>query len=273
MKIDLAKAAAFGLLGAAFVAAPARAATVHTFFGEDFVNGNKGAARPQSQGASTNFQASLSGVSTEDFENFTTGTKSPFTLMFGTDSATITSTPAADTFIENTAGGAGISLFPTSGDKFVETTTDMTLTFNKPQAAFGFWGTDIGDSGATSLILTLGNATHDKISVPAKFGIGGTGGSNANGSVLFFGMIADPGKEFTSVTFADNSGGGDHFLRRHDHRRAGQRGEPAAAPAPDRRPAPGRRRPGPDAARRPRRLQPPADQGRLLTRSPVHPIG
>jgi len=230
MKIDLAKAAAFGLLGAAFVAAPARAATVHTFFGEDFVNGNKGAARPQSQGASTNFQASLSGVSTEDFENFTTGTKSPFTLMFGTDSATITSTPAADTFIENTAGGAGISLFPTSGDKFVETTTDMTLTFNKPQAAFGFWGTDIGDSGATSLILTLGNATHDKISVPAKFGIGGTGGSNANGSVLFFGMIADPGKEFTSVTFADNSGGGDHFG--FDDMTIGEQGNVVSPPPP-----------------------------------------
>jgi len=225
MKTQLARAAAFGLLGVSLAGASAGAATVHTFFGEDFVNGNKAAARPQSQAASTNFQSSLSGVSTENFETFTTGAKSPFTLMFGSDSATITSTPATDTFIENTSGGAPISLFPTSGDKFVETTTDMTLTFNKPQAAFGFWATDIGDSGATSLILTLGG-TGDKISVPATFGTS----SQANGSVLFFGMIADPGKEFTSVTFADNSGGGDHFG--FDDMTIGEQGNVVTPPPP-----------------------------------------
>ena len=230
MKTNLAKAAAFGLLGVWFVGGSARAATVHTFFGEDFVNGNKAAARTNSAKASSDFQSSLQGVSTENFESFSTGAKSPFTVMFGSDAATITSASASDTFIENTSGGAGISLFPTSGDKFIETTTDMTLTFNKPQAAFGFWATDIGDSGATSLILTLGNADKDKISVPAVFGIGGTGGQNANGSVLFFGMIADKGKEFTSVTFADNSGGSDHFG--FDDMTIGEQGNVVSPPPP-----------------------------------------
>jgi len=230
MKSNLAKAAAFGLLGVTFVGGSARAATVHTFFGEDFVNGNKAGARTNSQAASTNFLSSLSGVSTQNFESFTTGAKSPFTVMFGSDSATITSTPATDTFIENTSGGAGISLFPTSGDKFVETTTDMTLTFNKPQAAFGFWATDIGDSGATSLVLSLGNADKDKVSVPAVFGIGSTNGKDPNGSVLFFGMIADPGKEFTSITFADNSGGGDHFG--FDDFTIGEQGNVVSPPPP-----------------------------------------
>jgi len=231
MKTNLAKAAAFGLLGVSLVGVPVKAATVHTFFGEDFVNGDKNAARPKSTAASNQFQASLSGVSTENFESFTTGAASPFTVMFGSDSATITSTPATDTKIQNTAGGSGISLFPTSGDKFIETTTDMTLTFNKPQAAFGFWATDIGDSGATSLVLTLGNADKDKISVPAVFSIGGgTSGQDPNGSVLFFGMIADKGKEFTSVTFADNSGGGDHFG--FDDMTIGEQGNVVTPPPP-----------------------------------------
>jgi len=188
---------------------PLFASTVN-FFGEDVeTSGDPTTATPtNSNAARASFFSNLMGVGTEGFESFATGTTLPLTIMFmGAGSATlIDPTNSSAIFSGNDGGGR----FPVSGSQFLETGagSGFTLTFSSPIAAFGFFGTDVGDfGGALSLGLTDASGNMSTLNV------GNTLGSNAStsGSVLYFGFY-DLTDTYKSITFNNaGSGGVDVF--------------------------------------------------------------
>ncbi len=184
--------------------------TIVTYFGEDLqpaatnTNGNinSSLAHPNATAAQTSFLSALSGVSTQTFESYAIGTQLPLVIPFGTSTATITGT--SSTSIDNTADEISYGCFAISGTKFLSTDQNFTLTFSTPQAAFGFYGVDVGDySGQLTLTLAGGGAT--TLTVPNNVT------AAANGSILYEGLIASPGSTFTSITFGDSAPQSDIF--------------------------------------------------------------
>jgi hypothetical protein len=200
-------------------------ASVTTFFGQDLQpNPNNPVVltvRPNADGASSQFQAQLSGVTTETFESFATNTPAPLTLHFGPDTATLT---GAGTVVLNTSIGISVGRFAISGTQYVETTQGFNVSFSSPQAAFGFCATDVGDIGG-QLVLTLANGAHQTFTVP------GATGNNANGSVLFFGLIGSAAADqFTAVSFSNTNPNNDFFG--FDNMTIGRLSQVTAAPEP-----------------------------------------
>ena len=151
--------------------------------------------------ARNDFLAALGGgVGTEDFEGIAVGTDAPLSLIFPGSTGSITATL--------TGGGAeiigspGSGRFATSGSNYVGTSSggDFNIGFSSPIAAFGFFGTDLGDFGG-DLILTLSNGTTETITVP-------TSGA-PNGALVFVGFT-DNMNTYTSVGFT-NTGSADVF--------------------------------------------------------------
>lgn len=157
-----------------------------TFFGEDLAGGSL--PTPNSDAAAASFLGSLIGVSTETFETFAPGPQvSPIVVTFGLDTASL----AGGGMIIRDAQSAG--RFAISPTQYLENRPGLTLTFSAPQAAFGFYGTDIGDFGGQLSISFDGGPA---MLVPHTLGTNG----DPNGTALFFGYIdvADP---FTTVLF------------------------------------------------------------------------
>ena len=175
-----------------------------TFFGEDtgLGDGNGRVAHPNSDTAANNFLSQLVGVGTETFESFANGTTTPFSSTFmGAGTATFTGTGQ----IANVpSGDNGNGRYPISGNQYFDTDTDFTITFSTEIAAFGFYGTDLGDfGGQTTLTLTHLAGPPTMLTVPNIINAPG-------GGVLFFGLI-DTANPFTSVTFGDTAPGVDVF--------------------------------------------------------------
>lgn len=189
--------------------APVQASPL-TFFGEDlnFTDDPNTPADdplrptslPNSTGAQTAFLAHLIGVSTENFESFPVGS-TPGTLTFGADTATLSGSPT----IRNVLTGTFNGTYPTSGNQFLfhfGPAGSFGITFSSPQAAFGFFATDVGDGGA-QLILTLAGGATTNLTVPHTVPTG-------TGSALYFGVI-DTGNPFTQVTFTNTNAALDGF--------------------------------------------------------------
>lgn len=158
------------------------------------VGGNAATAR-------TNFLASLSAsVGTEDFEGIASGAVVPLALSFPGTSGSITATLTGGGGNVRSSGGAG--RFATSGSQFLETDSggDFNIEFSDPVAAFGFFGTDIGDFGG-NLILTLTNGTTEMVTIDTD--------TEPNGSLLFWGFRDDT-NTYTNIAFT-NTGSGDVF--------------------------------------------------------------
>ena len=180
--------------------APAQAFTV--FFGED-QGANTSAAPssiPNSIIAANNFLSNLSGVGTETFESYAAGA-SPLLLNFpGVGLATLTSSTGTVA-----SGVTSNSSFPISGTKsYAPGSGTFTISFAAPVAAFGFYGTDIGDFNGR-ITLALNNLTSTTLTVPNTL-------NGANGSALYYGFIAQNTNEtFTSLTFGNTNAGTDVF--------------------------------------------------------------
>jgi hypothetical protein len=227
----------------AFVATSAHAYT--TYFGEDLNNNGSVplSSIPNSSGAETTFKSSLVGVGTETFESIPTGSSAPLTLTFpGAGTATLSGgNGQVSAVAPGTTNGVGRYSIPSaSSSKFWEVTAggsgNFNVAFSSAVAAFGFYGIDIGDFGG-QLTLTLtqvGGGTFN-FTVPNTIGSGGS----TDGSVLFYGLIAAAGEEFTSVSFNTTTGGGDvfafdNFTVGSAQQVCGQPGAPACpAPEPD----------------------------------------
>ena len=181
-----------------------------TFFGQDLNSTDdpntgaddplRPASLPNSAAARAAFLARLIGVATENFEGFPAST-SPGTLTFGADTATLSGSPT----VLNVATGTFNGAFPTSGNQFLlhfGPAGSFEITFSHPQAAFGFFATDVGDGGAQLVLALSGNATTNLI-VPHTVPSG-------TGSALYLGVI-DTTDPFTRVTFTNTSSALDGF--------------------------------------------------------------
>lgn len=194
------------LIAAAVVAtaSSARSAT-QTFFGQD-LNGSGNtrlASHPNSDAARTSFISNLAGVSTETLESFSNGQTGPLTVTFsGAGNAVLS---GGDNIVSVPSGTNGYGRYPISGSNYWETTSSsFQLAFTNPQAAFGFYGVDIGDIGGQLTLTLVGGGTIN-LTVPNN-----TTGS-ADGSVLYYGLLVDPGNEFTKITFGNSNAGSDVF--------------------------------------------------------------
>ncbi|MDO8457926.1 MAG: PEP-CTERM sorting domain-containing protein [Burkholderiaceae bacterium] len=160
----------------------------------------------QSDAAQSSFLSQLQGVGTETFESFATGTNAPLLLSFvGAGTATLNGSATVESSSTVCCGR-----HPRSGTQLVETdSTDFAISFGSGVAAFGFFGTDIGEFGGDLQIrVNKEGGGFVVIDVPDVHTLG-----FIDASSLFFGMIAaDASEVFTSIEFFDAvSGSGDVF--------------------------------------------------------------
>jgi hypothetical protein len=179
------------------VASPALAAPT-IFFGENQnpaggVSGAPVTARNQ-------FLAALTaGVSTENFDARPTGSP-PIALSFTGGLGTIGATLTGGGNLRNSPNTGA---YATSGTQFYDNEFNaFTISFNTAIAAFGFYGTDIGDINRQLQITLDAGLASERI-----FNVNNTLNAN-NGSLLFWG-ITDTAQTFTSVSFAQS--GADRF--------------------------------------------------------------
>jgi hypothetical protein len=166
-------------------------------YGEDLGNGNgflPTPSRANSDAARNNFFGFLSGVGTEDFEGIAAGTVPPLALVFaGAGTATLSNTGGTSDVVisvpPGTANGAG--RWATSGTNLYETRSSaggstFRITFSDAVAAFGFYGTDIGDFGSQlSLQFLRGGSVIDTWALP----YGAPAGSLRESSLLYAGYV------------------------------------------------------------------------------------
>jgi len=190
-------------LTAAFVVGIAGTASAvpFTFFGANDMPSGTVSGDPLTQRNA--FLGALSGgVGTEDFEGFALRTTTPLNLSFTGSTAAITATlSGAGTDIDT----AGAGRFATSGSQFVETPGggDFEITFDSAIAAFGFYGTDLGDVN-NNLAITL----TDTANVETTFTLATAG--KPSGGLIFWGFV-DTVSEYTKIAFDNVPGGGDVF--------------------------------------------------------------
>jgi hypothetical protein len=80
-----------------------------------------------------------------------------------------------------------------------------SITFNAPIAAFGFYGSDVGDFGGSLQVLLYNGATLvQTLTAPNN-----TAGGNQNGNDVYFGFI-DTAQQYTKIVLS-SSNTGDNF--------------------------------------------------------------
>ena len=199
-----------GMLGLSTVAG----AVPVVFFGEDLTPGGTVPAGGNAETARVNFLAGLIGVGNENFEGFSAGTTlaGGITLTFPGSGGSITASLSADSGGVCGAGSGivgGIDCapsfgrFPTSGEQYIHTTAaTYTIDFSSPIAAFGFYGTDVGDFQGQITLELVGGGT-------VNLTVDTTVGAD-NGSLIFWGFI-DSGATYSSITFGNTGAGTDVF--------------------------------------------------------------
>ena len=187
------------ILAACALALPNVASAAPTiFFGENQAPAGGVSGAPVT--ARNSFLAFLSaGVSTEDFEGIALGSP-PIALTFTGGLGAINGTLSGGGSLVN---APVTGTYATSGTQFYDNQFNaFKITFTSAIAAFGFYGTDIGDVNQ-ALTVTL----DEGLITQRVFVVANTVGA-ANGSLLFWG-IADTAQTFTSVSFAQS--GSDRF--------------------------------------------------------------
>jgi hypothetical protein len=204
------------VIGAAAVVAatalPAAAAPA-IFFGENQTPGLRVQGDPLT--ARNAFAAMLTGVGQETFEGFADGDNAPLSISFPGSAGNITATIAAGSAGEITAIAAGANsagrfnttgaeAAPAAGKTWVSEGS-FVIDFDKAIAAFGFYGTDIGDFDGQVTVKLENTATSDVENLTINNTINGN-----NASLLFWGFI-DLGKSYNRITFGNTQAGTDFF--------------------------------------------------------------
>lgn len=177
-----------------------------TFFGEDIGvgEGTPLASWSNAAAAESAFLSNLTGVGTEDFESFSSGTGTPLEIAFpGAGTASLTGSSSVATVASGSTNGVG--RYATSGVNYLEAssgTSDFQINFTAPIAAFGFYGIDIGDFNG-QLQLTATNGSAEIMSIPHTV-------NSAGGSVLYFGFY-DLENTYTSLSFTNTGSNEDYF--------------------------------------------------------------
>lgn len=167
-----------------------------SFFAEDLTPGGNLTAAVEAE--QTSFLSGLTGVGVEDFES-----SSLPTIEFAGSSGTIDAELSGSANIDGFSSGGR---FSTSGSRFVETSGggDFTISFSTSIAAFGFYGTDLGDVN-NSLVLQLTKVGGGTVDLAV-----GNDTNAPSGALLFFGFI-DAVDSYTSISFLNQPGGSDVF--------------------------------------------------------------
>jgi hypothetical protein len=185
------------------------AANPVTFFGEDVNLGGDPTtgSLTNANTAHNSFFLNLTGVGTENFESYATGTVLPLAISFGAAGTANLTDPSGTSAIESGNDGAG--RFPVSGTQYLVTGagSGFTITFTSAISAFGFYGTDVGDFGGSLSLGLTGSNGNTNLAVPNTVGNNGS----TSGSDLYFGFY-DTANTYTSITFNNlGSGGVDVF--------------------------------------------------------------
>lgn len=162
-----------------------------TFFGQDVNAGRNANNHPTADAARNNFFTNLTSIITESFESFAANKAAPISINFGS-AGTATLTGTGKVLI----GANNVGQFPISGTHYFNNNGAFGLTFSAPIAAFGFYGTDVGDVGAT-LKINLVNVSNQSVTLTVPH----QKGSATSGSVLYFGFF-DAGNTYKSISFA-----------------------------------------------------------------------
>ncbi len=178
-------------------------ASAATYFGQDLnADPDNTATWVNASSARSNFIAALDTYGEQDFESFANGTVPPIALDFAPGSsvtADIVNAGIVNDFrdrgrFNTTAGGTNYYQ--------VITPSDFRVDFSEDVAAFGFYGTDIGDFDGQLSIQFLDEGGNVLFSEDV-------GASNApNENLLFYGIVSDVA--FRSVAFTA-TGGYDGF--------------------------------------------------------------
>jgi hypothetical protein len=174
-----------------------------TFFGQDGnPTGIVPIAHPNSDAARASFFANLVNIGTDNLDNEANGATNIAVNFTNGVTASLTGG-----IIQN---GPSAGRFAISGANYYNTSTAaFEITFSSAIAAFGFYGTDIGDfNGQLSLELTDTSNNVTNLVVPHL--LGSAGQPPAQGSVLYFGFI-DPTVSYTKIRFLNSTSGGDQF--------------------------------------------------------------
>lgn len=179
---------------------PQASAAMTIFFGEDLSPGGVVPPAGNSNTARNSFLSNLpTGVGTETFESFSSGTISPVALSFPGSTGAITATLSGGGSVITGGGGR----FPTSGTKLWNVEPGVgafTILFSQPVSAFGFFGTDIGDFGGNITLALQPSGGGAPVNLVVNNTL-----SAPNASLLFYGFI-DNSASYTQVTFGNTSG-------------------------------------------------------------------
>ena len=144
-------------------------------------------------------------VATQTFESFNDGATPPLNLNFGfAGNATLT---GAGSIEEDNAGRTSVGRFNTTagGSKYLAVSADnvgsFQVQFSQRVAAFGFYGTDIGDVGGSLTLNFFDGASlvGSFIAQPSE-GPEGTFIPQLNGNMRFWG-VTSAANTFNRVTF------------------------------------------------------------------------
>lgn len=182
----------------------APAASAQVFFGADTEGGSEHTrvtSLVNSTAASNAFLSNLTGVGTETFESFATGSNSPLVLTFpGAGTATLNGGGTVSSVPGTGTNGRG--RYPISGDNYWEqpilTTDNFYISFASPVAAFGFWGIDLGDfDGVITLRVYQNYASNIYTDYVPDL-------PDAHGNVIFWGLIDT--NTFDRIDFLSSGG-------------------------------------------------------------------
>ena len=199
-------AAAIATTLAALAASPASAYV--TYSGVDANgSGTRLLTTPASSAAESSFLSNLTSVGTETFETQTVGATAPLTLNFGA-AGTATLSGGGGAVRATNADTIRVGRYSVPGgtnywDVSSSPGNSFRINFSQEIAAFGFYGIDIGDFQGTVRLEMLDSAS----SVIASLNLPTAPEIPANGSVLYFGLIASSSAElFRSIRFNTTAG-------------------------------------------------------------------
>lgn len=170
-----------------------------TFFGLDQNPGGIVPAGGNAETARNSFLSNLTSVGTEDFEGIVNGTPDPFVLNFPGSSGNLTATLSSMQTVTVTNANP-VGQYSTSGSQHLDADfgTTVNIDFSStPISAFGFYGTDISDSGG-DLVVDL----TDAMNVVTSFTVVQNGQNS--GSLLFWGFV-DNGNSYTQISLRNTS--------------------------------------------------------------------
>lgn len=234
IKLKTTAATRSALAAAAFFSAPAALASPTVYQGFDDNPAGSGGllANPNASAAAAQFNAALSGVGTESFESFTTGTSAPLSLSFVGSSGAIGATLTGDGNINRATRAAPASgdVYAVDGAAFFQVNgAAFGVSFDLPVAAFGVFLTDMEAPDRIQATITHSGGGTTVFSLGDIYGQYPEPGFLSSGSVHFLGFI-DNANPFASISFSGIGFGGDQIG--FDQLTIGDIGQIAGVPEP-----------------------------------------